>query len=296
MDTMEITTQIGCKNNCVYCPQSKLIQAYSKRSSVFQMTFGLFKKCIDKIPPGINIGFAGMSEPWLNPECSDMLRYAYSSGHKIEVFTTLVGMDLNDVEILNTVSFKEFCVHLPSAEPVENFSVDLHYLTVLDKLCASSIEASFIINGKNVHPEVKSVMEARRKHCSPNYLHTRANNIHIEGRKVVSKLTGEINCRRKLRYNILLPNGEVVLCCMDYGLEHVLGNLLESNYRSLFRGKEFQRITKGLKDESQKILCRYCDQIAYNPPKKFYRKILPCLLKRINFNHGIKKEFSPNSL
>jgi len=25
--------------------------------------------------------------------------------------------------------------------------------------------------------------------------------------------------------NVLLPNGDVVLCCMDYGLDHILGNL-----------------------------------------------------------------------
>jgi hypothetical protein len=42
--------------------------------------------------------------------------------------------------------------------------------------------------------------------------------------------------------NVLLPNGDVVLCCMDYGLRHVLGNLLRQEYHELFSGAEMGRL------------------------------------------------------
>jgi DNA repair photolyase len=44
---MEITTVIGCKNMCSYCPQRTLINSYNGERI---MTFDTFKQCIDKIP------------------------------------------------------------------------------------------------------------------------------------------------------------------------------------------------------------------------------------------------------
>ena len=32
-------------------------------------------------------------------------------------------------------------------------------------------------------------------------------------------------CVEKLYHNVLLPNGDVSLCCMDYNLDEILGNL-----------------------------------------------------------------------
>jgi hypothetical protein len=41
------------------------------------------------------------------------------------------------------------------------------------------------------------------------------------------------NCQERLYHNVLLPNGDISLCCMDYGLQHILGNLFESSYEDI---------------------------------------------------------------
>jgi len=41
------------------------------------------------------------------------------------------------------------------------------------------------------------------------------------------------------RQNVVLPNGDVYLCCMDYGLKHKLGNLLGQNFNDLYRSGNF---------------------------------------------------------
>jgi hypothetical protein len=51
---------------------------------------------------------------------------------------------------------------------------------------------------------------------------------------------------------------------MDYGLQHVLGNLLTSNYEDLSLSREFLKIKSGQKDDALDILCRYCDGFAFN--------------------------------
>jgi len=55
-------------------------------------------------------------------------------------------------------------------------------------------------------------------------------------------------CEEKLYHNVLLPNGDVSLCCMDYGLEQILGNLFESEYDDIMP-----------KPLSCFDLCNYCE-------------------------------------
>jgi len=41
-------------------------------------------------------------------------------------------------------------------------------------------------------------------------------------------------------------------------MKHVIGNLLRSDYKSLFRSNEFLRVREGLKTDNSDILCRTC--------------------------------------
>lgn len=61
-----------------------------------------------------------------------------------------------------------------------------------------------------------------------------------------------------MNHSILLPDGSVVLCCMDFGMKHVLGNLAKQSYEELFTGKEMQKIKEAMKDDRLDIICRRC--------------------------------------
>ncbi len=260
MNILEITTKIGCKNACIYCPQDKLMKAYRKRSNLLEMSFDVFKKCIDKVPSNVQICFCGMSEPWLNPECTKMMLYAYKKEHDISVNTTLVGMKLRDADLFTSIPFEYFNVHLPSKEHYEQIDVDEHYLKILKKISKSNIKVSFILQSGMLHPKVQSLI---KKEIYPQGLFTRAGNIKIKHIPLPKRKRGVMWCFQNLSRHILLPNGDVGLCCMDYGLKHILGNLLSSDYDSLFQSKEFRKIKKGLLDESLDILCRYCQNALH---------------------------------
>ena len=272
MSGMEITTNIGCKNNCIYCPQDKFITIYKKRSNIFSMSFEVFKTCLDKIPLDTDIYFSGFCEPWLNRDCIRMVLYAHESGHPVNVSTALVGMTLSDIDLLEPVPFKRFFVHLPSQEKYEDINVDKDYIAVLDKLSKSKINVSYRFHGKSLNAKVNALLHG--VHKERRELTTRGGNIMLEGVTFHEKKTGALFCERLLRLNVLLPNGEVVLCCMDYGMSHVLGNLLTSDYASLFSGKEFAEIQRKIKDRSSDIICRYCCYAySLNLSEKFYRGI-----------------------
>ncbi len=276
MPAIEITTKIGCDVNCAYCPQATIINAYSNRSKELEMNFDVFEKCLSKLPVEVDIHFSGMCEPWLNSETTKMVLYAHQRGHAQIVYTTLMGMNLSDVKLLETVPFKVFEIHLPSHEEGrQNFIIDDHYLALLNSLVKSRVPTSFRLHGKSVHPRLSSLVKNKIVKVKT---HTRAGNITTT-RSSIKRRKGRLNCLRGFRQNVLLPNGDVVLCCMDYGLKHVLGNLITSNYEDLFLSEEFQKIRSGIKDDSIDILCRYCDGFAFNPNSftkayLYFRKVL----------------------
>ena len=225
------------------------------------MGFNVFKKCVDKIPLDVEIIFGGMSEPFLNPDCTKMILYAHTAGHKISVDTTLDGMGLSDIDLLEQVPFNGyFAVHLPSGEGYEKIQVDENYIKLLNKISKSKIEVLYHYYGETVHPKVKLLNINTRRIT----LCTRAGNVKIKNKPLPKRQRGVIACIGDLHHNVLLPNGDVLLCVMDYGMNHLLGNLLTSGYESLFRSEEYLKVKKGLKDESFDVLCRYCDQYLYN--------------------------------
>lgn len=236
---LEITTVIGCKNMCPYCPQETLLSAY--KDDIRIMSFETFKRCIDKVPVESEIHFTGMAEPFLNPDCIKMIEYASQKGHEIILSTTLIG--LKDVFALEKIPFKSFLVHLPSKD--STIQVDENYLKTLENLSKSKIKVSYIYF-KNLHPKIKLLAEK-------SLLNSRAG--HLKGKP--RKRQGEIVCKRI--QPVLLPNGDVLLCCMDYGMKHILGNLLYDNYSDLFSGDEYQKIFRGWKNPQMDILCRDCE-------------------------------------
>ena len=266
MAAIEITTKIGCKNACIYCPQDTFIKSYTKRSKIFQMSFNVFKKCIDKIPSSVDVWFSGMCEPCLNPKYKKMLLYAHKKGHKIELYTTLVGMNLSDVDFLESLNNLIMIIHLPfygyltSDKYYEKININENYLKLLNRMCKSSIIVKYVYHGEYLHPKIISLI--KKNHLKHLRINIRSRNVKIKS--FLKRKRGWISCKRNLNCNILLPNGDVILCCMDWGMKHILGNLLSSNYKSLFQSKEFLKIRKGLKDEKINILCRYCDIFAYD--------------------------------
>lgn len=256
---LEITTRVGCKINCKYCPQELLIQNYSKKQRPTEMSFESFKICIDKVPQEVMIDFAGMAEPWLNPNCTKMVQYAAEKGHKISIFSTLVGMTEDDLILLAQIPLEQFVIHIPDSENHSHIDITKEYIDLLKRVQTLENVAMmhYSCHGEihdNVLPYIK------KEFILANEMIDRAGNLQDEGLthqecigKKVCLLTG-----KKLNSNVLLPDGTVLLCCMDYGMQHILGNLLTENYYDLFSNQEINLIRHGLDSVDKNILCNHC--------------------------------------
>ena len=80
--------------------------------------------------------------------------------------------------------------------------------------------------------------------------------------KSVEEIKGTIYCTRVndvLNNNVLLPDGTVLLCDFDFGMQHVLGNLLEQSYEDIMKGHKMQQIVAALDNDNCELLCRKCN-------------------------------------
>lgn len=265
--TMEITLKIGCNINCRYCPQSMLVNKYFEHNKTRKsmMSVETFEKCLDKLPLNVRISFCGMAEPFLNPECGEMIKMAHESGHIVELYTTLVGANKNILKEIVEIPFGYVVLHVADKYGYAHIPVTDEYYELLEFVINyRRTDGSPFINMCNAQAEPD---ERVAEICNEKYevltaLHDRAGNLENENLLGKSIPEGKISCSlcgTRLNHNNLLPDGTVLLCDFDYGLKHVLGNLLRQSYEEILSGEEWKKIYRGMAgDVGQDILCRRC--------------------------------------
>lgn len=247
--TLEICTNIakaGCVVDCVFCPQKTLIAAKYEGDRV--MTMDNFKRVIDKLPKEIRITFAGFTEPFLNKHCTDMILHAHEQGHPVCVFTTAVGMKPEDVYRLKDVPYfgdpnGGFVLHLPDQEGYAKHPLNDNFLRTIEAF--SKVQHQIqnfrtMVMSHTIHEKVAQYFPT----SSVPLFYNRAGNLNREYalKPELMKVKDRVlnapekpypstcGCAEDLYHNVLLPNGDVSLCCMDYGLENILGNLYTQEY------------------------------------------------------------------
>lgn len=255
--SLEITTSIpksGCVIDCSFCPQRVLKKVWDSgrfnNASDRYLSLDNFKKAISTVPKEITIIFSGFVEPWLNRNTTKMLLYASKKGHPVSVFTTGVGMSLEDVELLKEVPFgggsnRNFTLHLPDADRRAKHPINQKYIEVVKKIKESNIQNLDPMAMGRLHPDLREI------YCEDDVLvpqmWNRAGNLDKEAllrpeiladSSLINKAAKSTNprtcgCKEGLYHNVLLPNGDVSLCCMDYNLEEILGNLFTQTYEEI---------------------------------------------------------------
>jgi len=282
---MEITTNIDCPVQCSFCPQSSLTKNFKLKGKLENyskeriLNFESFKKLIDKIPKEVKIDFSGMAEPFAAKDCGKMIEYVLEKGHRVAVFTTLVGATPEDIDVLKKINFtlnNKLVVHLPDKEKNFKAKINDNYKKTLKKLMETDSIISKLSTGEvefmtmsrvgEVDPEISDLFPFKLKSFVAI---SRAGNLFNENEKyeTLTKLkirkTGSIFCGPAplMNHTVLLPNGDVLLCCMDYSMDHILINLHNETYESIFTSKEFLRVLDSQLNDNltDDIICRNCE-------------------------------------
>lgn len=237
MNWVEITTKIGCKNMCSYCPQGKFLKEYKDDKRI--MTLDDFKHYIKNVDnKETKIHFSGFSESLLNDDSVYMMIHAYNSGFGVILYTTLVGFDEHKAKVLNEsgIIFEQTRMH------------------------------EFDGIGFNREEFNKKELLFRNNIKTNDHKIVRVDNPMSRGGTVfeVIKKFGKLRCAENRYFNnVLLPNGDLYMCCSDWTLKHKIGNLSENHYSSkIFQDVRVENIKECDKLDSD-VICRYCEW-AYN--------------------------------
>ena len=249
---MEITTKVGCPLNCRVCPQKLFITRYTggigmpegsdPKDRPMEMSMETFRTCLDKMPKDEQIDF---------------------SGRKMTLFSTLVGMTKESYEEIREIPFINMVLHIPDRDLNSKFVLSEDYLELVTMVIRDAMSGRFHIDKYSchgpVHPSIEKLVEESGIFVDNN-LHDRAGNV---GEDDVMSLThkGKIHCSSgpKLDRNVLMPDGTVVLCAMDFGMDHVLGNLLTQSYEEVMASPVLDELRRCMESEKNgSCICREC--------------------------------------
>lgn len=234
---------------CSYCPQELIGERYAGPRL---MPFDTFARALANTPDNLPISFAGYAELYLNRQCSAMIELAAIQQRRdVMVYTTGVGLDDSDAELLARVHPKILMLHLPDGDGNMKANVTPEYVGRIRRLSKSVASFRAVCYGA-MHP----MLEEFRPFLKNYGLHSRAGNVTKMTRM---RIGGPLKCRvaTDLDENVVLPDGRLALCCQDYGLTQIVGNLLTETWEEIHSGPAMRAFRELMR--VGECLCRTCE-------------------------------------
>lgn len=249
---IEITLTGACTVMCSYCPQTSYVKNFRKIGrdngalSVDQsnMTLDTFKLVLKNIGSRTKkIFFTGFTEPIQHPNWFDFVKTAIDANYQVHFNTTLIGATRQDVDQL--VSFDiPVRVHLTDS----NQKLDT---TLVDHLLKNSRQKIEIDSFSEQGNSLMRSLEVNR--WTPD---SRGKNVTELVKKTY---TGPVYCVNKRQYsNVVLPNGLLVVCCSDFSLDHVLGDLKKQTLEEIHQSEEMRSFNSRMRSGDKDFICNSC--------------------------------------
>jgi sulfatase maturation enzyme AslB (radical SAM superfamily) len=248
--TLEFTLSVSKCLSCSYCPQSKLGAAYPADAARV-MSRPVFETILDKLPRDADVHFSGFSEVFLNRDAGEMIAIASSSlSYQTHLYTTLMGLSARQAEHLKRAKLAYVRLHVPDTVGLKikneiwlrQFNL---FLTTGHRFTAMAMGP--------IDPDLKTILARRGVEVETPEMLSRAGNLweprNLTGRRMHCTMD-------RWHSNVVLPNGDVVGDCMDYGLTVRLGNLLLQPYEEIYAAAEQWRQKM---EASASGICAFCE-------------------------------------
>jgi len=267
---LEISTVMGCAVNCHYCPQDVMLKKYYEHDKHRQrvMTLENFQTILNHTPKECIIDFSGMTEPFLNPDCLQMIRMACEAGRKVYLFTTLFNVSAETVDELIKLPVYYMTLHVADKKGYAYIpTTETYYRNVEVVTKAKKPDGRPFVDFLNAQtdPDPRVAEIVRGRYEVMRSVQNRAGNLKddtAQHRKSAIAPGTKMECcfcGDDLSNSVVLPDGTLVLCNMDYAMQHVLGNLYEEDYDTIRSKGELQRVLKELDGGmDENLLCRNC--------------------------------------
>ena len=264
---LELTSTWACGRMCSYCPQklymssSKQLKNNAKENDNFfpkYLSIELIQKILKNIPENTVIHWTGFTEPLDTIDFDKISKLLNEKKFKQIISTTLVGKPQSKEFLKNNIDlFSSIMLHLPDNEGLMKGHFDSNYEIFLDELVSNIIskfknnkkmDVTCFLIGDDWHPSVRAPLKRLSKVFGDKilekavFLNTRLSAINPDdfGKSKTKPQTNRsddvvFGCTyKRMNQGVLLPNGSVSLCCNDYGLKTILGNLQFDDLSSIY--------------------------------------------------------------
>lgn len=194
--------------------------------------------------------------------------YANENGYKLNLYTTLVGASIQKLQAIQNIPFDCVTVHLPWIFSSKKNKIPETYLQLLK-------EAGRLFVAKNIKFVYAEEIPQNVREALVDFSLEELNLIdragNLKGNGITYNKRGKLGCYScgdDYSHNVLLPDGRVALCCMDYNLNHVIGDLSKDSYSVIRQSKALSNVKKASIDETMPLICRSCYKAVIDPNYK----------------------------
>lgn len=274
----EIQTASFCNGGCVICPYNDVKDNNPKGV----MSDNLFKKIIDEIAKMNNYGIKIVpyfnNEPFLDKKIIERIKYVNKKCPKceIEISTNLSILDKEYQNKLADCNLKDLRLSVFGFSKLsyESVMTGLNWRdtkTNLDNLCKNKKlrenigQISLVMI--NYPGLAKQDIYLAKKYCKDNFIKfefwgflDRAGNVKKFNNNTNKRNIYGCEQHRPLECFHILFDGRVVLCCMDWKLQYVLGDINKQSINQIWNSRKYEAIRKSIYENKKNapILCKKC--------------------------------------
>jgi len=274
----EIQTASFCNGGCVICPYKEV----EKDGPGGAMSDNLFKKIVDEIAEinnyGIRIAPYFNNEPFLDKKIIDRIKYINKKcpNCEIELSTNLSLLDKKCQNKLTACNIKDLRLSVFGFSRLshQNIMTGLSWYNVktnLNDLCKNkklreNIGQISLIMINYPGLKIKDITLAK-KYCRDNFIKfefwgflDRAGNVKKFNNKINKKSIFGCEQNRPVERFHILFDGRVVLCCMDWKAQYILGDVSKRSIKQIWNSSKYRAIRKSIYENKSNppILCKKC--------------------------------------
>ena len=259
-----------CNGKCIMCPYQKM----TRKKEIMPMNF--FKKIVNNcLPYGVrNFNLSFYNEPFLDPFIFERIKYLKSKKARVQLFSNGSVIDSEKIGKILESGLDEiiFSIDAAKKETYESIRRGLVFKKTINNILSlinrkkglglekPKIKLNFTkqkLNEAEVE-EFQSFWIDKVDEISISQNDSRSETSKPFARK--KKSFASFPCLRLWREFIIMSNGKVPLCCIDYDGKIILGDFNTQNLKEIWNSDNFKKIRQlHLNFKADAIpLCKKC--------------------------------------
>jgi radical SAM protein with 4Fe4S-binding SPASM domain len=280
-ESLMVQTTTRCDAACVFCPYPAVRREIQHGEMSFTLFAKLMRECA-RHPEVRSINLFLMNEPLLDPLIVDRCNFAkeqnpraaiclWTNGCRLdeELARGLIGSRLDAIGVSIHAMWPETYHQLTGRRDFEEVLARVtRFVKLRDQLRPNlRVEIRLVgvrqlLSQEEVDEAVAywSDLQIEGVHSLLGHV-SRAGNVPGTYQVIHRKIRG---CSDRMPYHMaaVVQNGDVVLCCMDWRREQVLGNIRDQSLASIWRSEQRRKVLAALQGECSEpdFLCKRCEE------------------------------------